>query len=50
MSGENEPNQRRILFCIRLKCEDNCYDVIIDGGSTDNLVLEMMVTNLKLKR
>ena len=50
LSGENETDQRRSLFHKRCRCEDKCFDVIIDGGSTDNLVSEMMVTNLKLKR
>ena len=49
MSGENEPDQRS-LFHTRCKCEDKFCDVIIDGGSTDNLVLEMIVTTLKLNR
>ena len=49
MSGENEPDQRS-LFRTRCKCEDKCCDVIIDGGSTNNLVSETMVTKLKLKR
>ena len=38
LSGETEPNQRRILFHTRCKCEDKCCDMIIDGGSTKNLV------------
>ena len=38
LSGETEPNQRRSLFHTRCKCEDKCCDVIIDGGSTNNLV------------
>ena len=50
LSGKNEPDQSRSLFCTRCRCEDKCYDVIIDGGSTNNLVLEMMVMKLKLKR
>ena len=49
LSGETEPDQRRSLFHTRCKREDNC-GVIIDGGSTDNLVSEKMVTNLNLKR
>ena len=49
LSGENEPGQRRSLFRTRCKCEDKCCDVIIDGGSTDNLVSEEMVSKLKLK-
>ena len=50
LSGETEPNQRRTLFGTRCKCEDKCCDVIIDSGSTDNLMLENMVIKLKLKR
>ena len=42
LSRETEPDQWRSLFCTRCKCEDKCYDVIIDGGSTKNLVSEMM--------
>ena len=50
LSGEIEPDRRRSMFCTRCKCEDKCCDVIIDGGSTDNLVSEKMVTKLKPKR
>ena len=50
LSGESEPDQRRSYFCTRCKCEDKCCDMIIDGGSTDNLVSEKMVTKLNLKR
>ena len=50
LSGETEPGQRRSLFCTRCKCEEKCCDVIIDGGSTDNLVSEEMVSKMKLKR
>ena len=50
LSGEIEPGQRRSLFHTRCKCEDKCCDVIIDGGSTDNLVSDEMVSKLKLKR
>ena len=38
------------MFHTRCKCEDKCCDVIVDGGSTDNLVSEEMVSKLKLKR
>ena len=38
------------MFRTRWKCEDKCCDLIIDGGSIENLVSEMMVTKLKLKR
>ena len=50
LSGETKLDQRRILFCTRCKCEDKCCDVIIDSGSTNNLVSENMVTKLNLKR
>ena len=50
LSGENEPRQRRSLFRTRCKCEGKCCDVMVDGGSTDNLMLEEMVSNINLKR
>ena len=50
LSSETKLGQRRSLFCTRCKCKDKCCDVIVDGGSTGNLVLEEMVTKLKLKR
>ena len=50
LSGDNEHDQRKNLFFSRHRFKDKCCDVIINGGSTDNLVLEMMVTKLKLKR
>ena len=49
LSGETEPGQRRSLFRTRC-CVDKCCDVIIDGGRTDNLVSEEMVSKLNLKR
>ncbi|XP_059075243.1 uncharacterized protein LOC131875202 [Cryptomeria japonica] len=50
MNEEKEPYQKKSLFHTRCKCENKCCDVIIDSGSTDNLVFEEMVTKLKLKR
>ena len=50
LSGETEPGQRHSLFCTTCKCKDKCCDVIVDGGSIDNLVSEEMVSKLKLKR
>ena len=50
LSGETELDQRRSLFHTRCKCEDKCCDVIIKGGSTNNLVLEKMVTKFIMKR
>ena len=49
LNGENELEQRSLLHT-RYKCEDKCCGVIIDGGSTNNLVLEIMVMKLKLER
>ena len=50
LSGDNQPNQRKSLFHTRCRCKDKHCDVTIGGGSTKNLVSEMMVTKLKLKR
>ena len=50
LSDETEPRQRRSLFHTKCKCEDKYCDIIIDGGSTDNLVSEEMVSKPKLKR
>ena len=50
VTEEKELEQRKNLFLTRCKCEDKCCEVIIDRGSTDNLVLEEMVAKLKLKR
>ena len=43
LSGETKPGQRRSLFHTRCKCEGKCCDVIVDGGSTNNLVSKEMV-------
>ena len=50
LSGETKPRQRRSLFRTRCKCEDKCCDMIIHGGSTDNLMSEEMVSKIKLNR
>ena len=50
LSGETKLGQWRSLFRTRCKCEDTYCDVIIDGGSTDNLVSEEIVSKLNLKR
>lgn len=47
---ESGPGQRRSLFHTRCKCEGKYCEVTIDGGRTNNLALEEMVTKLKLKR
>ena len=49
MNGESKPRQRMSLFHTSYKCKGKCCDVIVDGGSTD-LVLEEMVSKLNLKR
>ena len=43
LRGETKPDQRSSLFHTRCKCEDKCCDVIIDGGSTDNLVEVLII-------
>ena len=50
LSGETKPGKWRSLFHTRCKYEEIFCDVIIDGGSIDNLILEEMVSKLKLKR
>lgn len=45
-----DPRQRRSLFRTICKCGGKCCMVIVDGGSTDNLVFEEMVQKLGLKR
>ena len=50
MSGKKEPDKRRSLFHTRCKCEDKCCDFIIDGEININMVLENMITKLKMKR
>jgi hypothetical protein len=44
-----EPVQRTILFRTTCKTKDKVYKVIIDSGSTDNLVSMDMVEKLELK-
>ena len=50
LSGETKLGQRMSFFHTRCKCEGKFCDVIVDGGSADNLVLDEMVSKLKLKR
>ena len=40
----------RSLFHTRCKYEDKCCEVIVDGGSIDNLVSEEMVTKINVRR
>jgi hypothetical protein len=50
LNEEKELDQRKNLFQTQYKCEGKVCNVIIDEGSTDNLVLEEMVTKLQLER
>eukprot|EP00253_Pinus_taeda_P002743 PITA_02743 len=45
-----EPTQRKALFWIVCKSHGKCCKLIIDSGSTDNLVATEMVENLGLKQ
>ena len=45
-----EPIQRRILSKSVCKVEGKCYKLIIDSGSTDNLVSTKMVEKLNLRK
>eukprot|EP00253_Pinus_taeda_P002972 PITA_02972 len=45
-----EPTQRKSLFRTVCKSHGKCCKVIIDSGSTDNLVATEMVEKLELKR
>ena len=47
---KEEPSQRRSLFRIKCKIMGKVCRVIIDSGSTDNIVSEEAVSKLKLKR
>ena len=50
LSGETELGQRRSFFRTMCKCEGKWCDVIVDVGSTNNLVSKEIVSKLKLKR
>ncbi|XP_059075260.1 uncharacterized protein LOC131875213 [Cryptomeria japonica] len=47
---EKEPPQRKSLFRTTCKSQGKCCKVVIDYGSTDNLVSMEMVEKLNLKR
>lgn len=49
-SQGHEPIQRRSLFRIRCQCEGKVYNIIVDFGSTDNMVSTEMVEKLNLER
>ena len=43
-----EADWRKSVFRTKCKCKDKVYKVIVDGGSTDNLVSTKMVQKLQL--
>ena len=45
-----EPDQRKALFRTVCKSQGKCCKLIIDSGSTDNLVATEMVEKLGLKK
>ena len=46
----HEPTQRKSLFKTRCKSQGKCCKMVIDSGSTNNLVSIEMVENMGLKR
>ena len=44
-----EPTQRKALFKIVCKVQGKCFQLVIDSGSTDNLVSNEAMDKLKLK-
>ena len=48
--SDEEPILRRSLFKTRCKMAGKCCKVIIDSGSSTNLVSEELVTKLQLQR
>ena len=45
-----DPIQRRSLFKSVCKVEGKCFKLIVDSGSTDNLVSTKMVDKLNLRK
>ena len=46
----DETPQRKALFRTVCKVQGKCYKVIIDGGSTDNLVSTKVIEKLNLQK
>ena len=46
----HEPAQRKSMFRTRCKSQGKCCKMVINSGSTDNLVSTEMVEKLGLKR
>ena len=45
-----EPSQRKYLFKTMCKVKEKCFKMVIDSGSTNNLVSTEMVEKLSLKK
>ena len=46
----HEPTQRKSMFRTKWKSQGKCCNMVIDSGSTDNLVSTDIVEKLGLKR
>eukprot|EP01018_Ginkgo_biloba_P040723 Gb_06946 [translate_table: standard] len=47
---ETDVGQRKMIFMITCASEGQIVDVIVDGGSCENMVLENLVKQLRLRR
>ena len=48
--AKGEPKKRRALFKVRCKIMGKVCKVIIDSGSTDNIILEESIAKLKIPK
>lgn len=48
--NQSEPKQRRALFRVRCKIQGKFCNVIVDSGSTYNIILEEATKKLKLTK
>ena len=46
----SEPKKRRALFRVRCKIQGKVCKVIVDSGSTDNIISEEVAKKLKLTK
>ena len=46
----NEPEQRKSLFITVWKVNGKCFKIVVDSGSTDNLVSTYVAEKINLKR
>jgi hypothetical protein len=47
--AEKEPEQRKAIFMTKCKIAGKCCNLIVDGGSTGNLVFTKVIQKLKLE-